>query len=100
MLTKSFLYNINKNPKDLQGNTFQLGVIVHSWYPLSCSSREVEEWTNYCQIRRVQTQDLEGISALWATAARTNYTVFQQKKAVWIKCTSLLSKRPQAFTCP
>lgn len=30
MLTKSFLYNINKNPKDLQGNTFQLGVIVHS----------------------------------------------------------------------
>lgn len=30
MLTKSFLYNINKNPKDQQGNTFQLGVTLHS----------------------------------------------------------------------
>lgn len=30
MLIKSFLYNINKNSKDLQGNTFQLGVTIHS----------------------------------------------------------------------
>lgn len=89
-LRNHFFTKINKNLKDIRRNTFFNWVslfaeILHSWYPLNFSpkdSTEVEVLMNYCQIRRVQTQGLEGIFILGTIAPRTNYTVFQQKQAV------------------